>query len=126
MGNCFNESQRLAIKADRTWFSYSDDAGLKGLKAARSIALLSYRNYTTYQATQIDEDEKTRDFHASSYQNYQGNKLVSRFNAFSYWYLSKAMDSHNVGRNRGGIKAALAKLNQIPWLWVFLPIYFFH
>ena len=109
-GIAFNESQRLAIKADRTWFSYSDDAGLKGLKAARAIALLSYRNYNTYQLSQEDLEEKTDDFNASSYQNYQGEKLVNRFNAYSYWYLSKAMDSHNVGRNRGGIVPAL---NQI-------------
>ena len=107
-GIAFNESQRLAIKADRTWFSYSDDAGIKGLKAARAIALLSYRNYQTYQISQEDLEEKTDGFNASSYQNYQGEKLVNRFNAFSYWYLSKAMDSHNVGRNRGGITQALS------------------
>lgn len=109
-GIAFNESQRLAIKADRTWFSYSEDAGLKGLKAARAIALLSYRNYKTYQLSQEDLEEKTNDFNASSYQNYQGEKLANRFNAFSYWHLSKAMDSHNVGRNRGGVAPAL---NQI-------------
>ena len=106
-GIAFNESQRLAIKADRTWFSYSDDAGIKGLKAARAIALLSYRNYQTYQISQEDLEEKTDDFNAASYQNYQGEKLVNRFNAYSYWQLSKAMDSHNVGRNRGGIAQAL-------------------
>jgi homoserine O-acetyltransferase len=109
-GIAFNETQRLAIKADRTWFSYNDDAGLKGLKAARAIALLSYRNYQTYQVSQEDLEEKTNDFNASSYQNYQGEKLVNRFNAYSYWHLSKVMDSHNVGRNRGGIVTAL---NQI-------------
>jgi len=106
-GIAFNETQRLAIKADRTWFSYSDDAGLKGLKAARAIALLSYRNYNTYQTTQEDNEEKTNDFNAASYQNYQGDKLVNRFNAFSYWHLTKVMDSHNVGRNRGGVEKAL-------------------
>ncbi len=106
-GIAFNETQRLAIKADRTWFSYSDDAGLKGLKAARAIALLSYRNYNTYQATQEDNEENGGDYKAASYQNYQGDKLVNRFNAYSYWHLTKEMDSHHVGRNRGGIKQAL-------------------
>ena len=109
-GIAFNESQRLAIKADRTWFSYSDDAGLKGLKAARSIALLSYRNYETYHIAQQDDTDKIDDFRASSYQNYQGEKLIERFNAFSYWYLSKAMDSHNVARKRGSINNALSKV----------------
>jgi homoserine O-acetyltransferase len=110
-GIAFNESQRLAIKADRTWYNFSPDAGLKGLKAARSIALLSYRNYNTYQATQSeDKSENIGDLKASSYQNYQGEKLVKRFNTFSYWYLTKAMDTHNVGRNRNGIKNALRQI----------------
>lgn len=122
-GKAFNESQRLAIKADRTWFSYAADAGLKGLKTARSIALLSYRNYNTYVSTQQDDNEISDEFRAGSYQNYQGEKLVERFNAFSYWHLSKAMDSHNVGRGRKSVKAALglvkAKTLVIAIGWIF-------
>ena len=109
-GKAFNESQRLAIKSDRTWYSYSDDAGLKGLKTARSIALLSYRNYTTYGTSQQDDNVSIDDFKAASYQNYQGEKLIERFNAFSYWHLSKAMDTHNVGRGRESINKALSKI----------------
>ncbi|MFN3917385.1 MAG: homoserine O-acetyltransferase [Flavobacteriales bacterium] len=105
-GIAFNESQRLAIKADRTWYNYTEDAGHKGLKAARAIALLSYRNYNTYQVTQAPEKEGEKP--AISYQNHQGEKLVARFNAFSYWVLSKAMDSHDVGRRRGGLDNALS------------------
>src|SRR5690606_1937786 len=41
---------------------------------------------------------------------YQGEKLVNRFNAYSYWYLSKAMDSHNVGRSRNSIPDALKQI----------------
>lgn len=107
-GKAFNESQRLAIKTDRSWFSYSDDAGLKGLKTARTIALLSYRNYETYNSTQLDNNELIDDFSAASYQNYQGEKLTNRFNAFSYWYLSKTMDSHNVARGRKSVEYALS------------------
>lgn len=109
-GRAFNESQRMAIKADRSWYSFSDDAGLKGLKAARALALLSYRNYQTYVDTQQDDDEQTANFSAASYQNYQGEKLIKRFNAFSYWHLSKAMDSHNIARGRENLRNALAKV----------------
>jgi len=108
-GIAFNESQRLAISADRTFYANTPDGGQKGLKAARSIALLSYRGYKTYSVTQQEEkDSVVDDFKASSYQNYQGQKLVNRFNAYSYWYLSKCMDSHNVGRGRHGIEKALS------------------
>jgi homoserine O-acetyltransferase len=110
-GIAFNESQRLAISADRTFYSNSPDGGQKGLKAARSIALLSYRNYKTYGVTQQeDDDQATDDYKASSYQSYQGQKLVNRYNAYSYWYLSKSMDSHNVGRGRHGVEKALSRV----------------
>ncbi|MBC7615473.1 MAG: homoserine O-acetyltransferase [Pedobacter sp.] len=107
-GIAFNESQRLAIGTDRTFYANQPDGGLKGLKVARSIALLSYRTYEAYAETQLESvNDKTTGYRAASYQNYQGEKLCKRFNAYSYWYLSKAMDSHNVGRNRKSITAAL-------------------
>lgn len=110
-GIAFNESQRLALAADHTFYSNTPDGGKKGLKAARSIALLSYRGYKTYTVSQQDENDNISDDHrASSYQNYQGQKLVNRFNAYSYWYLSKAMDSHNVGRDRKGVEKALSQI----------------
>ena len=110
-GIAFNESQRMAIAADPTWKDESAEAGQLGMKAARAVALLSYRNYNTYECKQSETDgEKTDNFRASSYQNYQGDKLVKRFNCHSYWYLSKAMDGHNVGRGRGGVEAALGTI----------------
>jgi homoserine O-acetyltransferase len=107
-GIAFNETQRMAICQDVTWSKDVPEAGLNGMKVARAIALLSYRNYETYKATQSEEDiDKTHSFKAYSYQAYQGEKLARRFNAFSYWTLSKAMDTHNVGRARGSVETAL-------------------
>ncbi len=102
-GVAVHTAQRLAIEADHTWKDHSPTAGAKGLKAARAIGMLTYRNYGTFQEKQTDPDpEKIDDFKASSYLNYQGDKLVKRFNAYSYWLLTKAMDSHHLGRGRGG------------------------
>ncbi len=110
-GIAFNESQRLAIRHDATWAERSPTAGLNGMRTARSIALLSYRHYRTYAATQQESSaEKIDHFRASSYQQYQGEKLARRFNAFSYWTLSKAMDSHHVGRGRGSLEAVLGAI----------------
>jgi homoserine O-acetyltransferase len=107
-GIAFNESQRMAIDMDPTWKNASLDAGREGLKTARSIAMLSYRSYETYVETQSEEDSsKVDDYRAITYQHYQGDKLVKRFNCHSYWYLSKAMDSHHVGRNRGSVTEIL-------------------
>ncbi len=101
-GIAFNETQRSAIAA-------ASDVH-EGLEVARAIAMLSYRNQITYNTTQNDDDERIDDFSASSYQRYQGAKLSNRFSPFSYHYLSKAMDSHNIGIGKNGIKSALEKI----------------
>lgn len=110
-GIAFNESQRMAIACDVTWKENRPDAGLEGMKAARAIALLSYRNYETYRQSQSEESEDhLEQFKASSYQQYQGEKLKKRFHAFAYWTLSKAMDSHNIARQRANLGEVLSKV----------------
>ena len=100
-GIAFNEAQRMALD--------NIDKG-KGLEAARAIAMLSYRGYSTYEETQRDEDQRWDQFSASSYQKYQGEKLRLRFDSNTYYYLSKAMDSHNVGRHAPSIAKALSRI----------------
>ncbi|NND06110.1 MAG: homoserine O-acetyltransferase [Saprospiraceae bacterium] len=109
-GIAFNEAQRMALLADQTFGSNDVQGGKRGLEAARAIAMLSYRNYEAYHRTQMEEDEKVDDFRASSYQRYQGVKLSSRFSPLAYWVLAKAMDTHDVGRARGGLKKALSSI----------------
>lgn len=111
-GIAIHTAQRLAIEADCTWTQKKETAGAKGLKTARAIGMVTYRSFATYAATQTDDAEgKLDNFKASSYIEYQGQKLVNRFNAFSYWTLSKAMDTHNVARGRiGSIEVVLAQL----------------
>ncbi len=110
-GIAFNESQRMAIAADGTWPKNHPEAGMKGLRAARALALLSYRTYQIYQESQGEVKEELSDqYRAASYQRYQGDKLAARFHAFAYWSLSMAMDSHDVGRARGGIALALSRI----------------
>ncbi len=107
-GIAFNEAQRMALEADPTLYDDHQDAGNAGLAAARAVAMLSYRSYMTYQNTQAEEDDrKWEGFLASSYQRHQGKKLVARFNVLSYLWLSRAMDSHNLGRDRDSIAEAL-------------------
>jgi homoserine O-acetyltransferase len=73
--------------------------------------MMSYRHYETYNQSQAEKgNEKIDDFRAATYQQYQGQKLANRFNAFTYWGLSKMMDSQNVGRNRISIEDALKQI----------------
>jgi homoserine O-acetyltransferase len=107
----FNASQRFCIETDPTWKHNDPEAGLNGMKTARSVALLSYRSYDTYKISQAEvTNEKISDFNSESYQRYQGEKLAARFNAFSYYALSRSMDSHNVGRGRESVADALKQI----------------
>ncbi len=108
----YNESQRMALEADPSFRLHENlKGGETGLRCARAIALISYRNYHCYNATQEDPDS---DFmfasKVCSYQQYQGKKLIDRFDAYTYYYLTYALDSHNVGRGRGGVPEALGKV----------------
>jgi len=109
-GRAFNASQRMAIEDDPTWADRSPLAGLNGMKVARSVALLSYRNYATYGATQQDATGQLEQYRSESYQRYQGEKLAKRFNAFSYHTLSKGMDAHDTGRDRQDCIRALNRI----------------
>lgn len=83
--------------------------GHEGLKAARAVAMLSYRSYEGYNRTQAEPSEDALFAQRSpSYQRHQGTKLADRFDAYSYYSLSRSVDSHNVGRGRGGVEAALS------------------
>jgi homoserine O-acetyltransferase len=107
----FSESMRLAMQADHTFTSGDPEGGKKGLKAARSIALISYRTMQAYNQTQMEDDnEKLTGFKAASYQAYQGDKLVKRFSPHSYWCLTCLSDTHNIGRGRGSIADALKSI----------------
>ena len=109
-----HETQRMAMKSDKSFGE--TDGGQEGMAAARAIGMLTYRTSEAFIETQTDEvDEKTDNFRASSYIKYQGEKFIKRFNALSYYYLSKCLDTHNIGRDRGGLVKALSRIN-IPTL----------
>jgi homoserine O-acetyltransferase/O-succinyltransferase len=112
-GISIHTAQRIAIEADATWKECFEGAGAKGLKAARAIGMLTYRSYEAFTRLQTDPDENKLDnFKAESYIQHQGNKLVKRFNAYSYWLLTKAMDSHNIARGRGKLEGLLETIQQ--------------
>lgn len=108
----WEESQRMALEADPTFRACESlKGGEAGLRCARSIALISYRSYEGYNATQAETDEDCLFAdRAGSYQRYQGKKLSDRFDAYSYYYLSDSVNSSNAGRGRGGLEKALGSI----------------
>ena len=93
-----------------------------GLATARRLALLNYRSSTelderfgrAWQSAVSPLGNGGR-FAVESYLDFHGNKFTRRFDANSYVTLVQAMNSHDVGRGRGGVRAALATL-ELPTL----------
>ncbi len=109
----FNETQRMALTSDPTW--NQQGGGDDGLAAARAIAMLSYRGPEAYNLTQEETSDAERNEAGAkrrvhSYQRYQGQKLARRFDPVCYMRLTQAVDSHNIGRHRGSLSAALASI----------------
>ena len=107
------EAQRMALEADASFREARDiHGGEAGLRCARAQALVSYRCFEGYGATQAERDEDALfASRVGSYERYQGEKLVARgFDAYSYYTLLGVMDSHNLGRGRGGVEAALGTI----------------
>jgi len=93
------------------------DGPHRGLALARRMALLNYRSPTelnlrfqrTWQSGKSPLGHGGR-FAVESYLDFHGNKFTRRFDANSYITLVEAMNSHDVGRDRGGIDDALARV----------------
>lgn len=91
-------------------------APVAGMALARSIGQIGYRSEAEFaerfgRRPQGDEDPLGAGrFAVESYLEYQGMKLTARFDPNSYLTLSEAMNSHDVGRGRGGTAAALAHI----------------
>ena len=105
-----DQTQRMAIESDQTFGEERPDAGMKGMAAARAIGLLTYRGGAGYNLTQQDREESPEVHRASTYQQYQGEKLCRRYNVYSYYDILNAFDTHDVGRGRGGVAQALRNI----------------
>ena len=102
-------AQRMALEADPTFLAErSLKGGKQGLKCARAQGLISYRTYDSFVLTQSERDvDSIFPERVDSYEHYQGEKLVKRFDAYSYYSVARSAESHNVGRFRGGVEKAL-------------------
>ncbi|MCF7805056.1 MAG: homoserine O-acetyltransferase [Candidatus Marinimicrobia bacterium] len=107
--------QRDAIKDDPDWNGghYAKNQPVNGLALARKIAMVSYRSSASFQKRFGREFQRAEEnyYTVESYLDYQGNKLVNRFDANCYIALTEIMDTHDVGRNRDGHIAALKQIN---------------
>lgn len=77
------------------------------IELARMIAMISYRHWDNLDARFQDAEQWPHS--AEAWLNHHGRALKARFDPVSYNRLMTAMDSHDIGRGRGGWRAALAR-----------------
>ncbi|EWT03201.1 homoserine acetyltransferase [Intrasporangium oryzae NRRL B-24470] len=117
------QPQLLAIRSDPAFaggdYYATGSSPETGLGLARRIAHITYRTETELadrfgRRPQLGEDPLASDprgrFAVESYLDHHAGKLARRFDANSYLVLTEAMNSHDVGRDRGGVEAALARV----------------
>ncbi len=105
-----SHAQRRAVELDPRWCGGRYPAGelpSDGLAVARTIAMCSYRSWESL-GQRFGRSRGAGGFEVSSWLDHHGLRLAERFDAASYLALLEAMDSHDVGRGRGGAEAALA------------------
>jgi homoserine O-acetyltransferase len=114
-----NEVARRAITSDPAWCGGDYPPGTQpeaGLGLARAVAMLSYRSVDSLEAkfgrerVSASRDLLGRSFEIESYLDYQGVKLVKRFDANTYLYLTKAMDDFDLAEGRGRLRDVLKKM----------------
>ncbi|WP_419818609.1 homoserine O-acetyltransferase MetX [Glaciibacter flavus] len=119
-----NSLQIEAVRSDPHFrggdYYDSDEGPASGLALARRMAMLNYRSATelndrfsrSWQSDISPLGDGGR-FAVESYLDFHGNRFTRRFDANSYICLVDAMNSHDVGRGRGGVDAALARVSAL-------------
>lgn len=121
-GIAFNEIQRRSIMLDPLWLGgdYTDDhPPVDGIAVARMLGMITFQS-DEYMSARFDREPASRVSHwpdfqdrfdVEGYLHHQGNKLAGRFDANTYLYLSRAMDTHDIGRERGGLAGAASRIS---------------
>jgi homoserine O-acetyltransferase len=93
------------------------DGPHESLSVARMVSQITFRSDDVFTrrfgrevVEPLDGFSLWQRFEVERYLEYQGDKLVRRFDANSYLLLTKAMDLHDIGRGRGGSEAAMQRI----------------
>jgi homoserine O-acetyltransferase len=108
-----SEAQRQAIYADPRWRGGdypAHDSPEAGLAAARAFAMCTYRSRASLERRFSRDRGAGGRFAVEGWLSHHGRALVERFDAASYVTLTRAMDTHDVGRGRGDWRRALASV----------------
>jgi homoserine O-acetyltransferase len=101
---------QLAVGWNHIQLEMIDRMGMAGLDLARQLAMTTYRSEIDFEQRFSGRAETDGTAAVVSYLRHQGRKLLERFDEDTYRTLVRAMDSHDIGRSRGGVVEALRRL----------------
>ncbi len=100
----------MALAWNHIQLELLDAMGERGLALARQLAMTTYRSEADFDGRFGRQVEPDGRFSVASYLDYQGGKILGRFDPDTYRTLVRVMDGHDVGRGRGGLHAAFRVL----------------
>jgi homoserine O-acetyltransferase len=101
---------QLAVGWNHIQLEVVEKLGLDGLDLARQLAITTYRSEIDFEQRFTGRVEADGTPSIVSYLRHQGRKLLERFDEDTYCTLVRAMDTHDIGRDRGGLVPALQRL----------------
>ncbi len=114
----FNEVGRQAIMADPDWNGgnyYGGRPPARGLAVARMVGHITYMSDESMRQKfgrrlRTSGDGRADQFEVESYLQYRGSKFVDRFDANSYIYITRALDSFDL-TERGSLASLFEKIS---------------
>lgn len=117
----WSQPQLLAIRSDPHFhggdYYLTGQTPAAGMGIARRIAHITYRSASELDSRfgRVPQPDEVPlggggRYAVESYLDHQAERLRGRFDANSYLVLTEAMNSHDIGRGRGGVGAALARV----------------
>src|SRR5579872_1921488 len=115
----FNEVGRQAIMADPDWNSgnyYDRRPPARGLAVARMVGHITYMSDESMREKFGRRLRSSDEFEVESYLKYRGYKFVDRFDANSYIYITRAMDTFDLTQR--GALPTLFEANEARFLLI--------
>jgi homoserine O-acetyltransferase/O-succinyltransferase len=111
-GIAFNCIGLHAIESDDDFANgnYEDSADVKGFETARMAGMVTYRSSQLFNERFARDESNSGEYEVESYLHHIGKKITTHFDPNSYCTLLRAMNTHDIGRGRGGIREAAKQI----------------
>lgn len=111
-GIAFNCIGLHAIESDEEFANgnYLEASNIKGFETARMAGMVTYRSGKLFNERFARTKSRSGGYEVETYLHHIGKKITEHFDPNSYCTLLRAMNTHDIGRGRGGIKESVKQI----------------